>query len=57
MTRNSNNDYADEVGFESPVPTQIVSNGEYNPLPQTEHQKKVEGLIKKWVTIIQTWDG
>ena len=46
-------DYADEVGFESPVPTQIVSNGEYNPLPQTEHQKKVEGLIKRWVTIIQ----
>jgi predicted TIM-barrel fold metal-dependent hydrolase len=40
-------DYADEVGFESPVPTQIVSNGEYNPLPQTEHQKKVEGLIKE----------
>ena len=33
-------DYADEVGFESPVPTQIVSNGEYNPLPQTDHQKR-----------------
>ena len=38
---------ADEVAFRSPVPTQIVSNGEYNPLPQTEGQKKVEGLIKE----------
>ena len=25
---------ADEVAFRSPVPTQVVSNGEYNPLPQ-----------------------
>ena len=38
---------ADEVAFRSPVPTQIVSNGEYNPLPQTEDQRKVEGLIKE----------
>jgi hypothetical protein len=38
---------ADEVAFRSPVPTQVVSNGEYNPLPQTEDQKKVEGLIKE----------
>ena len=40
-------DPADEVAFRSPVPTQVVSNGEYNPLPQTDHQKKVEGLIKE----------
>ncbi len=40
-------DPADEVAFRSPVPTQIVSNGEYNPLPQTEDQAKVEGLIKE----------
>ena len=33
---------ADEVAFRSPVPTQVVSNGEYNPLPQTEDQRKVE---------------
>ena len=39
---------ADQVGFGSPVPTQIVSNGEYNPLPQTEKQKQVEGLIKEF---------
>ena len=38
---------ADEAAFRSPVPTQIVSNGEYNPLPQTEKQKKVEFLIKE----------
>ena len=38
---------ADEVAFRSPVPTQVVSNGEYNPLPQTEKQRKVEGLIKE----------
>ena len=37
---------AETVAFRSPVPTQIVSNGEYNPLPQTENQRRVEGLIK-----------
>ena len=26
--------------FESPIPTQMVSNGEYVPLPQTEKQKE-----------------
>ena len=40
-------DPADEVAFRSPVPTQIVSNGEYNPLPQTGDQVKVENLIKE----------
>ena len=24
-----------ETAFPSPVPTQIISNGEFNPLPQT----------------------
>jgi len=37
---------AETAAFRSPVPTQIVSNGEYNPLPQTESQRRVEGLIK-----------
>ena len=36
---------AEEVAFRSPIPTQVVSNGEYNPLPQTEKQRQVEGLI------------
>src|SRR5262245_43612824 len=32
--------------FKSPVPTQIVSNGEFNPLPQTREQQQVEARIK-----------
>src|SRR5262245_8693803 len=36
---------ADEAAFPSPVPTQIVSNGEFNPLPQTAKQKRVEGRV------------
>src|SRR2546429_9606029 len=31
--------------FELPVPTQVVSNGEYNPLPQTREQRRVEARI------------
>jgi len=36
-------DQADSLG--SPVPTQVVSNGEYFPLPQTLQQKQVEARI------------
>ena len=32
-------------GVISPVPTQIVSNEEFLPRPQTERQKQVEQLI------------
>ena len=41
---------ADEVvddDFRSPVPTQMVSNGEYMPEPQTQQQKHVEHRIKE----------
>ena len=38
---------AQRNAFRSPVPTQVISNGEYNPLPQTEQQRQVEGLIKE----------
>jgi len=38
-------DFADEKAFDSPIPTQMVSNGEYNPMPQTKQQKQVEELI------------
>lgn len=38
---------ADDAAFASPIPTQIVSNGEYNPPPQTEQQRQVEGRIKE----------
>ena len=37
---------AETSSFESPVPTQIVSNGEFNPLPQTREQQRVEARIK-----------
>src|SRR5262245_14324759 len=36
---------AEQAAFPSPVPTQIVSNGEFNPLPQTESQKRVEARV------------
>ncbi|WP_421785659.1 amidohydrolase family protein [Hyphobacterium sp.] len=28
-----------------PIPTRIMSNGEYSPLPQTESQRRVEGAL------------
>src|ERR1700730_16196243 len=37
---------AERAAFRSPVPTQIVSNGEFNPLPQTPQQRRVEGRAK-----------
>jgi len=38
---------AERAAFRSPVPTQIVSNGEYVPLPQTRQQRQVEDRIKE----------
>jgi predicted TIM-barrel fold metal-dependent hydrolase len=38
---------AESAAFRSPVPTQIVSNGEFNPLPQTREQQRVEARIKE----------
>ena len=37
---------AEMVAFRSPVPTRIVSNGEFNPLPQTADQRKVEARLR-----------
>ncbi len=31
----------------SPIPTRMVSNGEYMPIPQTEDQRKVEARVKE----------
>ena len=31
-----------------PMPTQIISNGEFNPLPQTEQQRQVAGIINDY---------
>ena len=36
----------DNTAFPSPVPLQMVSNGEFNPLPQSAQQRKVEGRLK-----------
>ena len=36
---------AEIAAFRGPIPTQIVSNGEYNPLPQTPEQRKVEARV------------
>ena len=38
---------AESGSFASPIPTQIVSNGEFNPPPQTEKQRQVEARIKE----------
>jgi predicted TIM-barrel fold metal-dependent hydrolase len=38
---------AELAGFRSPIPTQVVSNGEYNPPPQSEEQRRVEWRIKE----------
>src|SRR6266550_874035 len=38
---------AELASFKSPIPTQIVSNGEFNPLPQTPEQQRVEARIKE----------
>ena len=34
-------------GLRSPIPTQMVSNGEYMPEPQTQQQKHVEFRLKE----------
>jgi len=38
---------AENEPFKSPVPTRMVSNGEYMPYPQTEDQKHVEYRVKE----------
>src|SRR5215472_15348107 len=38
---------AEQAAFHSPVPTQIVSNGEFNPLPQTAQQRRFEDRVKE----------
>src|SRR5260221_11049260 len=31
----------------SPVPTRMISNGEYMPVPQTDEQKRVEARVEE----------
>jgi hypothetical protein len=37
---------AEGLDFKSPVPTRMVSNGEFNPLPQTRRQRQFEERLK-----------
>jgi len=39
-----------EQGIDTPIPTQIVSNEEFTPLPQTPDQAKVEARINELAT-------
>jgi hypothetical protein len=41
---------AESEPFHSPVPTRMVSNGEYMPHPQTAQQKQVEARVKELAT-------
>jgi hypothetical protein len=38
---------AEAAAFESPVPTQMISNGEFNPLRQTPRQRQVEARLSE----------
>jgi len=38
---------AETLPFKGPIPTQMISNGEFNPLPQTREQAHVEFKIKE----------
>jgi predicted TIM-barrel fold metal-dependent hydrolase len=38
---------AESEPFQGPVPTRMVSNGEYMPHPQTDKQKQVESRVKQ----------
>ncbi|HJQ57619.1 MAG TPA: amidohydrolase family protein [Vineibacter sp.] len=42
---------AQEHAFRSPVPTQMISNGEFTPLPQSAQQRRVEARIKELATL------
>jgi uncharacterized protein len=38
---------AESAAFNGPIPTQIVSNGEFTPFPQTREQQRVEARVKE----------
>ena len=38
---------AERAAFRSPVPTRMISNGEFNPLPQTPEQRRFEARLKE----------
>ena len=48
---------ADESTEPLPLPTQMISNGEYTPLPQTEAQREVEGRIESYAQALAPQHG
>ena len=48
---------AEVASFKSPIPTQIVSNGEYNPPPQTREQRRVEARVEDLATELSPRHG
>ena len=48
---------AEVASFKSPIPTQVVSNGEYNPPPQTRDQQRVEARVKDLATDLSRRHG
>ena len=40
---------AERVSTALPLPTQMISNGEYSPLPQSEAQRRAESAIESHV--------
>jgi predicted TIM-barrel fold metal-dependent hydrolase len=38
---------ADRAAFRGPIPTQVISNGELTPIPQTRDQARVEQRVKE----------
>src|SRR5207237_10338851 len=38
---------AEAEPFQGPVPTRMISNGEYMPFPQTDKQRQVESRVKE----------
>jgi hypothetical protein len=36
------------MGVDSPIPTQVASNKEFIPPPQTQKQKQVDSFIMEW---------
>ena len=46
-----------EKALQSPIPTQVISNGEFNPSPRNAQQKQVEARIKELADVYGTKQG
>ena len=48
---------ADESTTPLPLPTQMISNGEYTPLPQTAAQRQVEARVENYASTLAPRHG